>query len=255
MAGAGGTPRGPGRGLGLGLGLGLSRPYRAQPRLRQANLPGLLAANRRRPGSPPRRGGRRAAAPPVPPTAPLPPGMPGPVVLSGPWPPPGPRGGARPEDYSAQKAIGLRSPSRRSLPVSAYDPRRAPRRGGGEREGESGPRGSWAGGVRLRRARLPECLVAAAILWCFFPLLFRAAVSGPGEGARRSGGSRGPHPHLPFASLRGGAPLRRCPRVQLRAALAHHYGRRRAAQDPVSEEGTAGKRGALVGLGNSGGGE
>lgn len=68
-------------------------------------------------------------------------------------------------------------------------------------------------------------------------------MSGPGEGARRSGGKPGPSPSPPLRfPARRSPPLRRCPRLRLRAALAHHYGRRRAAQDPVSEEGTAGNR-------------
>lgn len=62
------------------------------------------------------------------------------------------------------------------------------------------------------------------------------------RGRRGAGGAGAARTLLTFPSPPCAAePLRRCPRARLRrAALAHHHGRRRAAQDPVSGEGAAG---------------
>ncbi|XP_064370375.1 nucleolysin TIAR isoform X2 [Dromaius novaehollandiae] len=54
--------------------------------------------------------------------------------------------GAAAEDYDSQKAGGASSSTCRSAASSDYNPQRAPRRGRGEREGESGRRGSGLAG-------------------------------------------------------------------------------------------------------------
>lgn len=158
-----------------------------------------------------------------------------------------------PKDYNTQKVSAALPLARRALSVSDYDPQSAPRRGGGDREGEPGPRGSGpAGRGCAKRGFL-------SVWWRRRPFCGASSLSrsGCGVGTWRGGeterGQPGPSPS-PSLRLpaRRSPPLRRCPRP--RAELTHHYGRRRAAPDPVSGEGAAGRRGLRGRAGRCGAG-
>lgn len=147
-----------------------------------------------------------------------------------------------PKDYNTQQASAALPPARRALSVSDYDPQSAPRRGGEDREGEPGPRGSGPAGRGCAERGFLS-------VWWRRPFCAGSSLSrsGCGVGTWRGGeterGQPGPSasPSLRLPARRS-PPLRRCPRP--RAELTHHYGRRRAAPDPVSGEGAGGDRGA-----------